>query len=199
MDHAVIRHYDLLIGEDQDPVLDPPALQAYMQKWDGPIFLSALHLTGKESVLEIGVGTGRLALKTAPLCRSFTGIDCSPRTLERARMHLAKHENVQLVLGDFLDHPFRESFDVIYASLVFMHIREKEKAVEKAAALLKKGGRLVISLDKNQADILDYGSRQIPLYPDDPQAMGSIFLAAGLENIACPEAEFAHILIGEKK
>ena len=40
MDRAVIDHYDLLIAENQDPVLDPPMLQSYMQKWDGPVFLS---------------------------------------------------------------------------------------------------------------------------------------------------------------
>lgn len=199
MDHAVMRHYDLLIAENQDPVLDPPALQAYMQKWDGPIFLSALHLAQEKSVLEIGVGTGRLALQAAPFCQAFTGIDLSPRTLARAKAHLAHLPNVQLIQGDFLEHTFAQSFDVIYASLVFMHIREKKKAIEKAAALLNPGGRLVLSLDKNQAEMLDYGSRKIPIYPDDPVATADFFRVAGLSPTETLETEFAHILIGEKR
>lgn len=198
MEHAVRRHYDLLIRENQDPVLDPPMLQSYMQKWDGPIFLSALNLTRDKTALEIGVGTGRLALQTAPRCRQLTGIDLSPCTIERAKCHLQKFDHVQLIQGDFLDYPFVQSFDVIYASLVFMHIREKERAVQKAAALLNPGGRLVLSLDKNQEDILDYGSRKIPIYPDDPAAMTEIFQKAGLAVIGPLETEFAHILIGEK-
>ena len=199
MDQAVIRHYDLLIEENQDPVLDPPALQSYMQKWDGPAFLAALQLTREKSVLEIGVGTGRLAQQTAPLCHAFTGIDCSPRTLERAKTHLAEYKNVTLIQGDFLTHSFSQSFDVIYASLVFMHIREKEKAVQKAAALLHPGGRLVLSLDKNQAKILDYGSRKIRIYPDHPRNITQAFYTAGLRVTGALETEFAHILIGEKK
>ena len=198
MDRAVIDHYDLLIAENQDPVLDPPMLQSYMQKWDGPVFLSALNLTGKESVLEIGIGSGRLALQAAPLCRHLTGIDCSPRTLERAKTHLAAHKHVQLILGDFLDYAFSSTFDVIYASLVFMHIREKALAVQKAAALLNPGGRLVLSLDKNQAGILDYGSRKICIYPDDPRTMQSIFQSAGLRTVPIQETEFAYIVAGEK-
>ncbi len=35
----VIYHYDHLIDEGQDPVKDPPKLQAYMSKWDGEPFM----------------------------------------------------------------------------------------------------------------------------------------------------------------
>lgn len=49
-----------------------------------------------------------------------------------------------------------------------MHIKEKLAAVKKAAALLKKGGRFVLSIDKNQSSVLDYGSRKIKVYPDVP-------------------------------
>lgn len=31
----VITHYDLLIYENNDPFRDPPALQEYMNQWDG--------------------------------------------------------------------------------------------------------------------------------------------------------------------
>ena len=56
----VISHYDLLIEEHNDPFRDPPALQEYMCKWDGEPFLEALELAKDKSVLEIGVGTGRI-------------------------------------------------------------------------------------------------------------------------------------------
>ena len=32
-------HYDALIAENNDPVLDPPALAAYMERWDGAPFM----------------------------------------------------------------------------------------------------------------------------------------------------------------
>ena len=70
----VITHYDLLVDEGNDPVCDPEPLKQYMDKWDGKPFIDALRLDKSKSVLEIGVGTGRLAVKTAPLCKCFTGI-----------------------------------------------------------------------------------------------------------------------------
>lgn len=57
------EHYDLLIEENNDPVHDSPALKAYMEQWDGPVFLNALKLSGDKSVLEIGMGTADWPLK----------------------------------------------------------------------------------------------------------------------------------------
>ncbi len=81
----VISHYDSLINQDNDPVHDPEPLKAYMDKWDGDSFIEKLYLEDNKKVLEIGVGTGRLAVKTAPLCKEFYGIDISPKTIERAK------------------------------------------------------------------------------------------------------------------
>lgn len=58
----VVSHYDLLIDEGNDPVHDPEVLQEYMNKWDGPAFIEEMQLNNQKSVLEIGVGTGRLVL-----------------------------------------------------------------------------------------------------------------------------------------
>lgn len=40
----LISHYNHLIYEGQDPVKDPPELQAYMDKWDGETFIKLLAL-----------------------------------------------------------------------------------------------------------------------------------------------------------
>ena len=80
----VIEHYDRLIDEENDPVRDVPALKAYMDRWDGADFLDAMELSKSKRVLEIGVGTGRLAVRVIPACREFVGIDLSPKTIARA-------------------------------------------------------------------------------------------------------------------
>lgn len=72
--NQVIEHYNLLIEEGNDPVRDPRPLQDYMDKWDGQDFIDKLKLDKTKSVLEIGVGTGRLAVKVVPLCGCFFGI-----------------------------------------------------------------------------------------------------------------------------
>lgn len=102
----VILHYDLLIDEGNDPVHDPEPLQDYMNKWDGQDFINAMQLDKTKSVLEIGVGTGRLAVRVAPLCDKFCGIDISPKTVNKAKENLVQYSNVNLICGNFLTHSF---------------------------------------------------------------------------------------------
>lgn len=66
----VIQHYDLLIKENNAPVHDPKPLRDYMDKWDGQTFIGKMELDKDKSVLEIDIGTGRLAVRVAPLMRS---------------------------------------------------------------------------------------------------------------------------------
>ena len=85
MNKSLINHYDSLIDENNDPLQDTPALRAYMDKWDGQAFFEMLALSSNQKVLEIGCGTGRLAVRVAPVVSSFFGIDISPKTVERAK------------------------------------------------------------------------------------------------------------------
>lgn len=194
----VIKHYDLLIDEDNDPIHDPKPLRDYMDKWDGQAFIDKMELDKKTSVLEIGVGTGRLAVRVAPLCGRLHGIDISPKTIARAKENLSKQINVSLYCGDFLSYEFLDVFDVIYSSLTFMHIEEKQKAISKVAALLKDNGKFVLSIDKNQDGFIDTGTRKITVFPDTPTEMTSYIANAGLVLIEHYETEFSHIFVAKK-
>ena len=196
---SVISHYDQLINEGNDPVHDAPSLQAYMNQWDGPEFIEQMLLDAGKSVLEIGVGTGRLAVRVAPLCKIFCGVDVSPKTIERARENLAGIKQVALICGDFLTYEFTQHFDVIYSSLTFMHIAEKQKAVSKAAGLLTPGGRFILSIDRNKSDYLDMGTRQVKLYPDTANATQAYIQAAELTVLKQFETECATIFVAQKK
>ncbi len=138
----IIQHYDLLIEENNDPVHDPEPLKEYMDQWDGQAFIDRMQLDGTQSVLEIGVGTGRLAVRIVPLCGLFCGIDISPKTIYRTKENLKKSKNTALLCGDFLDYDFGCRFDVIYSSLTFMHIadKHKQKAVIRIADWIKPSG-----------------------------------------------------------
>lgn len=77
----VIPHYDLLVDENNNPFYDSPELKDYMNKWDGQVFIDALQLDENKEILEIGLGTGRIAVKVAPYCKRLTGIDISPKMM----------------------------------------------------------------------------------------------------------------------
>lgn len=199
MDKIVASYYDILIEQNNDPVHDPEALKQYMDKWDGSDFISKLNLNKQSSVLEIGVGTGRLAVRVAPLCGSFCGIDISPKTINRAKENLQKYDNVSLIHGDFLAYSFACSFDVIYSSLTFMHIKDKQSAIDKAASLLSNGGRFVLSIDKNQDEYIDTGVNKIRVYPDSPNIISSCIKNTEMIIEDIFETEFAYVFCAKHK
>lgn len=196
---AVSKHYDMLIDENNDPVRDPEPLREYMDKWDGQQFIDSLQLTKRKSVLEIGVGTGRLAVRVAPECREFFGIGISQKTVKRAKENLKKQTNVTLVCGDFMSYEFGCKFDVIYSSLTFMHIKDKQAAINKVKTLLNISGRFVLSIDKIQSDTIEYGTRKIKIHPDRKEDIAEYINQSGMSLIKVFETEFAEIFAAAKQ
>ena len=195
----IIAHYDLLIDENNDPACDPEPLRRYMDKWDGQPFIDKMHLDNTKSVLEIGVGTGRLALRTAPLCRSFTGIDLSPKTIKRAPKNLSYLQNVTLINADFSTYDFPSKFDVIYSSLTFMHIQNKQSAIAKISTLLNTNGIFLLSIDKNRSDFINTGTSKLIIHPDTPAEILSCLNSANLTLTEQYETDFAIIFSAAKE
>lgn len=194
----VIEHYNKLIDENNDPVHDPEPLKKYMDKWDGQVFIDSMKLNKTKTILEIGVGTGRIAVKTIPLCKKFFGIDISPKTIERAAHNLSQYHNTELICADFMTYNFGASFDVIYSSLTFMHIKDKQECINKIHSLLNLNGRFVLSIEKNQNKYIEYGNRKITIYPDTPSDTKVYITNSGLTLLDCIETEFAYIFVGLK-
>lgn len=108
-----------------------------------------------------------MAKRVAPLCKGFIGVDLSSRTIERAKKNLEQLKNVKLHCVDFMEHTFKDTFDIVYSSLTFMHIKYKQEAINKIVTLLNKNGRFVLSIDKNRSECIDCGTRIIEIYQDD--------------------------------
>jgi len=198
MNTALIHHYDLLIDENNDPVYDPKSLKDYMNKWDGTEFIDKMNINKEKSVLEIGVGTGRLAIRVVPLCRCFCGVDISPKTIERAKENLSVYKNVELICGDFLEVDFGCEFDIIYSSLTFMHIKDKQRAFDKVRKELSAKGKFVLSIDKNQNNYIDMNTRKIRIYPDSVHRTVEYIKNAKLKIEEQYETEFANVFICTK-
>ena len=195
----VITHYDLLIDEDNDPFRDPPELQEYMNGWDGEKFVEALELTKNKNVLEIGIGTGRLAVRVAPHCRKLTGIDISPKTVERAKENLKDYKNISFICDDFNVHEFCETFDIIYSSLTMMHFKQKAQVIAKIDTLLNDNGIFCVSLDKNVSEYIDMGTRKIKVYPDTADGITSLVEATAMSVAKVIETEKAYIIVSKKQ
>jgi 2-polyprenyl-3-methyl-5-hydroxy-6-metoxy-1,4-benzoquinol methylase len=61
----------------------------YMARWDGPPFFDAIGNVAGKTVLDVGVGNGRIARIILDRgCSYFTGLDLSARTLEKTKLNL---------------------------------------------------------------------------------------------------------------
>lgn len=99
----------------------------------------------------------------------------------------------------FMSYAFRRSFDVIYSSLTFMHIEDKQRAVTITADLLHNAGRFVLSIDKSPSEFIDAGTRKLKIYPDTSNEMAGYIKAAGLTILEQYDTEFATIFVAWKE
>ncbi|HEC13621.1 MAG TPA: class I SAM-dependent methyltransferase [Acidiferrobacteraceae bacterium] len=105
-------------------------------------------ISKKDDVLEIGCGVGRVGSVLAPLCNNWTGCDVSPNMLQYAAQRLKNYSNINFVEVSGYDlQPIEDSsVDMVYSTVVFMHLSEWDRYnyVEDAWRVLKEGGRLYI-------------------------------------------------------
>ena len=79
-----------------------------------------------KKVLEIGCGVGRLGFSIADHCKEWIGCDISGNMLKHAKKRLTEKRNVKFLELDEnnLSSVPDKSVDVVYCSVVFMHLEE---------------------------------------------------------------------------
>ncbi|CAL1516957.1 methyltransferase domain-containing protein [Chitinophaga sp. MM2321] len=96
-----------------------------------------------ETILDLGCGTGELTAQLAATGAQVTGIDASEAMIISARAHFPQ---VSFEVGDATSFSLPLQFDAIFSNAALHWVREKEKAIARMYAQLKKGGRLVIEM-----------------------------------------------------
>lgn len=148
---------------------------------DVDLYLALARRTGGP-VLELGVGTGRIAVELARAGVEVTGVDLDPAMLERARARVAAAGStvgarVQLVDGDMVDvripsaGTFRLAF-IALNTLFVLGTRERQRlAIGTLAAHLAPGGVAVIDVWlPDIEDLARFDGRLIFEYErDDPE------------------------------
>src|SRR5262249_44975128 len=124
-------------------------------------FLGALAGAGG-TALELGIGTGRIALPLAARGIPVTGVDASPRMVEQLRAKPGGGK-VHVGLGDLADVPVADSFDLIYivASTLYCLLDHETqmRCLRLAGARLRSTGRLVIEAFVPDPARFDRGQR----------------------------------------
>ncbi len=97
------------------------------------------------SVVDLGCGTGTLAMLLAEEGFRVDGIDFSPRMVAHAEAKTAGRPGVRILLGDAVDPPVpAASYDVVLCRHVLWAMPDPAAAVRRWLRLLTPGGMLVM-------------------------------------------------------
>lgn len=150
------------------------------------------------SVLEIGIGTGRISLPLLAAGVNVSGVDISPRMLDRLR---AKAEaaraadptrpwgTLDVREGDMTALPFADaSFDAVVAVHVFHLVGDWRRALDEALRVVRPGGALLVGQDVHAADdnyarIQDRWVEFVREQGANPQRFGAVGYNAVLEEV----------------
>jgi len=148
--------------------------------------LSRANLRPGETVLDLGTGTGSVAIAASPLIGPtgrIIGVDISPEMLDKAR---ARTATLSLVNVEFMDGRAEaipssdNSLDAVLASLSLMYVINRGAAAREIARVLRPGGRFVASVwaGPEEADIVQFQQTAGSFAPTPPvQGVGPGALA----------------------
>lgn len=146
MKSSVCNNYDLIAAIfDQDMALN-------MRFDDLGFYID--RTTGKDSVLEIGSGTGRIGIPVSKVCNKLVGIDASlpmllmfQQKLQQSRETLS---NIQLAVMDARSLALQQKFDYIFfgfSSINYLtHPDEVMAFIKSLKSILQVNGRVLLDI-----------------------------------------------------
>lgn len=165
-----------MVSSDQDTSYPDSLAQHYDEDYeilrrDGAdvAFYTDLALRAEGPVMEIGCGTGRVALPVARAGCSLTGVDPTPAMLARFAKKLAREapdvrDRVTLLEGRFGSVPHEGTFDLVFSAFrAFQHLARREEqlaALAEMARLTAPGGTVAF-------DVFDYDARSAQRFSEE--------------------------------
>lgn len=124
--------------------------------------IARAHLEQGQTVLDLGTGTGAVALRAGSLVGSsghVIGVDISPDMLALAQRRVEESAvtNISFREGRAEAIPAEDgTFDSLLSSLCFMYFIDRSLAARESARVLRSGGRFVASVwaGPQQCDII---------------------------------------------
>jgi len=112
------------------------------------------YLTEEMNVLDLGCGTGLGAQLYRPFAKRLIGVDVSSKMLEKAA---EKKIYDRLKVFDILqDWEFRQEFDLIYSSDVFVYFGNLDTVIRSASSYLVYGGIIAFSVERLEDNSMEY-------------------------------------------
>lgn len=111
-----------------------------------------LENSKSKSLIDYGSGTGLVSLELSDLVDSVLLVDSSMQMLEVAEAKIARQgiTNSKVLYSDFTQETPEIKADIVFMSLVLLHIPNTKKILKELFNILNKDGKLIIvDFDKN--------------------------------------------------
>jgi SAM-dependent methyltransferase len=152
-------------GERVASVYDERSAAMFAQAVVGPVVELLAELAGAGRALELGIGTGRIALPLAERGVPVAGIDSSEPMVARLRAKPGG-EALEVAIGDFATTRVAGEFTLVYLvfNTIFNLVTQDAQVAcfENAAAHLARGGSFVIETGVPELQSLPLGQTIIP-------------------------------------
>jgi ubiquinone/menaquinone biosynthesis C-methylase UbiE len=128
--------------------------------------LARARLTDRDRIVDVGAGTGLLALGIAAVVSDVRAVDISPAMTDylRRQAALLGLENLEPITASAIDLPMPDgSATVVVSNYVYHHLSDadKQNGIAEAFRVLRPGGRIVVGDMMFRPVISDQRSRRI--------------------------------------
>jgi SAM-dependent methyltransferase len=136
-----------------------------------------LDPTAGERWLDVGCGTGAVAMLAAERGASVVGSDLSPALIETAKARARERgADVQFETGDCENLSYPDaSFDVVVSSVGVIFAPDHERVAAELARVCRPGGRVGITAWRKNSGVGQMFDAMAPFMPPPPEGAGSPF------------------------
>lgn len=114
------------------------------------------NVKGKK-ILDVGAGTGRLALALSKAGAQITALDVS---FEMLKVLSGKNKKIETLVGEAENLPFEDGvFDFVTATFLVVHLKNPLSFFDEAYRVLKNDGKLIVT-NINQKEAPEVKTKQ---------------------------------------
>src|SRR6476659_3055999 len=158
-------------GEDVAARYDDPSDRMFDPAVIAPVVDVLAELAGDGAALELGIGTGRIALPLSERGVRVHGIDLSPAMVAELRSKPGA-ERIDVTIGDFASTRVEGEFSlayVVYSTIMNLTTQEEQVACfRNVAAHLRAGGCFVVEVMVPELRRLPPGQSFVPFDVSPP-------------------------------
>lgn len=165
----------------------------------------------KQKILDIGTGTGFLALLLADMGHEVTGADWAESKLEKAKEKVMNTNiPIKFVIEDAEELSFEDNlFDAVLSRHVIWTLANPKLSFKEWTRVTKPGGKVIVDVPKKKSHVGSHHfgeeiGKELPFYNGaDPEEIAKILEDMGLvkvsvQNFKKSENSFDFLVIAEK-